>query len=1495
MFGKRIRSGRAPALLSAFLALASLFTGVMPSAAQTDDPLALKTYLPGHDAEKSRAVLAEHMVGTWQVVHMDSTDTPRTGQAQISADGNIKLTLLSRDGETHYDLVEADAQHFDLADGPFSGSLTARFRKISTGVDDDPEHPIDVKTTLSLPSSASSLQLEKDLVELDLPIVWRDGHTPHLQVSLAVRDDTDRYEGQWNEEKAARLQTGGLATWVRGSPRIDQVFVVEDQLDPTSGKVYPFTPDMTERGDPQARQRTLLVIGDHLPEMSDQVALASQSDAITYAANFKSGMDRDQAITETLARVEYTPAADADMLLVTAQLEPGVTGGQKALTVNGAQGTWNLLFSDGFARFSFARGEGEASDVFYEGDIGYVELHLVEDIPIGAIELELFVGRDRPMSAGVVLARRTEDQGDEVREGVRYRSDPIHFYSRTDQTLTPPEDRDALRVGVTERTIVRAVPTDPTQIVTVPRLAEAKIEKYPLAMGEVWRRALDRVADCSKTTVDDHQAFQNQPFGSVDNFIVWDQAEEAYKFVTGKGEEGAGGFGSRSIQIENGDMAAAILIRDELVSGSLGVIGDLRRQASDPELMRAARKRARDDPAIAENLFWSTSSAPFLIERTFLPDTNMDYTLDYSLDVEWIAERHDISIDEATAWAEQRTTEAALAYIDQIQSSMSTALDAGDCEIDALFEAAGHRAPTLVNAILPRLMKFQRDPERPANGHWVPDRIAQGYVKGLHSKVGSVRALEDYAEADTRVVTTAIAAATGAFGLGAQALRMGAVGFWAMITEVGIELGLGLVDAYDYYQGERYFEYAKGAAPASGEDIYYQADAERGSLIATGVGLIMPALSGASATQGLRHFKTVRRGKELLDNNPGVLSRLEELSDAEREGLAAYYTNLMHHSKSRLSVPLNSTEQEALDAFKDYFRNARNFDPEAARAAEQVADSIDAARQGTLADPPASMDDSFDQLNIGTLDNPANTGGTRPATSDRPTSPDLDDSFDQLNIGTPDNPVNTGGTRPTGPDAPRSSVGNDSFEQLDLGPPDSPLGTRPSNPDTPGGGVNNDSFAELDLGPSDSPLGTRPADPNGPSSSVGDETVNVPPPTGDPRLDPTGKRLKDVVDSMPVDDSPSLPRPDLAETDLSTLEPGLISRNLTDEQVLQLFDPLYEPLPHEIILKADLIRAGKVPLGYANGDPDTLDALAKAFGLEPGWRRPNLPNDAPRSLSTSGESTIIDPPPGTVGDTTLIEAPPATSGNTTIIESPPGPTRNTTLIESPPGSSRDADSNLIDTVTLPPPGSDTVVPPQQIETVRPSSGAEQDLIDTIALPRPGSDTVAPSQAFGTISPPGTGPAPYQPPPISNPQVQAQLELVHRRQMQDLLNGVPGTYDRQTTLGTTRRILENARPEDLQIVASLDQAMRRLGVGNERSLNHAALFHRTKNYNASKAFSDAQTIANGVLRYGSRPVSMAEFVETTGISPLAARAAADEAARANGLHPTRTSIVPFAFR
>ena len=234
----------AAAFAAAFSAMAS---------AQEIDPLSLRVTNLGYDSEKSTAVIAEEFAGLWDISISEDGGEQMEGTVSISVDWNTAfLDIEGPDGIEHYMSVEAEGLVFAEDTGPFSRALTIRFERVrpagagtETGAG---ERPLTVPFHLESITFRWQTGKDEDGVETSFersfPLTWADAGRERLRIELHGREDRDRLDGVWSEERSGALKGGGKTQWTRvrseeasRQPELKSIEIIKsDSLEPLDGK-----------------------------------------------------------------------------------------------------------------------------------------------------------------------------------------------------------------------------------------------------------------------------------------------------------------------------------------------------------------------------------------------------------------------------------------------------------------------------------------------------------------------------------------------------------------------------------------------------------------------------------------------------------------------------------------------------------------------------------------------------------------------------------------------------------------------------------------------------------------------------------------------------------------------------------------------------------------------------------------------------------------------------------------------------------------------------------------------------------------------------------------------------------------------------------------------------------------------------------------------------------------------------------------------------------
>lgn len=163
--------------------------------------------------------------------------------------------------------------------------------------------------------------------------------------------------------------------------------------------------------------------------------------------------------------------------------------------------------------------------------------------------------------------------------------------------------------------------------------------------------------------------------------------------------------------------------------------------------------------------------------------------------------------------------------------------------------------------------------------------------------------------------------------------------------------------------------------------------------------------------------------------------------------------------------------------------------------------------------------------------------------------------------------------------------------------------------------------------------------------------------------------------------------------------------------------------------------------------------------------------------------------------------------------------------------------------------------------------------------------------------PGKGDSP-DPGPLNRPDT-AEYDLdegltnIREQARQDLNNKPSDAQDRLDGLDRIERRMSNFKAEERQMMSKAVQGMRNLGVSEFEALDYASRNLRVlAAQNDNPANATAQLVAEGIMKHGSRRVSMDAFDDVMGlISGGHSQKARDEGAKRLGFAPLPSEIRP----
>lgn len=794
---------------------------------------------------------AELFAGRWRVAQTSEEGASASGAAVVAEDGRrVNLVLGNGDSSVQYGSFEILATRDPAGE---RHTLSVRLEEIAQNGAIADRSDLPLAEVLYVADGTRQLTFEAAGLSLEAPVDSLHGPPRRIRLGLMTRSP-GRMAGGWSRESpTGDLEGGGQQTWTRGA-RIEKVVVLEDQGETD----YPFGD-----GSGGPTTRTLFVYGENLPNsVGDAVVLDSGDSLVRYELAALSG-ERSFQFRAGWEAAGVSDTTGLSALLVTAHLREGVRPGLKSLVLDGTPGAWILGFADARGRAFFAHqwreSEFQPTATFYSSDVGHLIVDDLGDVPLESLDFTL-LKNGQPIDGGTLTLARVG-----APEDAEYQSPPIRLFDGSQRALRPPEDASAVSVDLRPGDSLSAKAVDPFSFITVPLEPSVRIAHKPADLGGTWKDALARVAACHGDTGWD--------FSSITN----EEAEEYSRFIFTE-------LGSRSVRINKGDQAAAILIRDELVA--------MMRSEILPLYEKVA---GGDDTDVLEFMAQGRSTGgPFWNVMKGEDGRGTEVPLRDLLDPAGDASRWGMTPEQARRHAVGQVREGVRGFIELMRGSVERAVAAGDCDIEELLVVAGQPVEPIVARILPRLVKLADSAERQ---YWVPDFLAQGYVSGLHTTGEAVRALDEYASIDDAYLAMALALATGGASFIASGLGYAGTAAYLMIGSDMVDMvyfgGKGVLD---YLEGQDLVDFAKGVTPVVGEDFLTEAEMAASEWYWAAVGVIAPGLSGAS---GLKQLKALRNG-EAIARGSALAGRLDELdeaslarfTEAQRTDLAAYFTDL---------------------------------------------------------------------------------------------------------------------------------------------------------------------------------------------------------------------------------------------------------------------------------------------------------------------------------------------------------------------------------------------------------------------------------------------------------------------------------------------------------------------------------------------------------------------------------------------------------------------------
>lgn len=660
-----------------------------------------------------------------------------------------------------------------------------------------------------------------------------------------------RMEG---ESESSLGKMAGREAWLRQPPQIIHAYATEDQL--------AIDPDTTWDGEPQPKfrvgektrkttmsdgtvneskflrsgnlHRHIFIIARNLPpEDTARITLdigeGSGVKEYRVLARDEEKFARDAALRKAWQdyRAAQPPGSAGSSLthparegekeegiLALAILESGAPPKPQKFRLNGAEGTWQLLYGDSTGQFMITRtlaastaaqgdnpaekGEHENVSIAFVPERLHLSVRVTNEVPtIDHIDAVVAMQEG---SAPVRDMQKIVLKPDPNDKSV-YLSPPIELVREGDYERLKGQSGVVVLAGK-KGGILRGQVADDSGYAIAPASVQAQLETTPANLNALWKEAVKRAADLAGKPVQDWNEVARGTAGAETNFILTDFALNVAVFQSAQLAGALNAVTSaaagieipmakwwsnipnknspiRSLPISIGDHAAMFLLRTEFLkmmrekavewqksnnvpgmrafmSAQKGAIGA---RQSPMSFIRVPVTQLRGynpkDQSVLQkvSLFFREDEEPLL--HLLFDDNSLSGKL-----------RIDKWDDDFAALQWEAFKHAYAQWGTMINESISKAQGTADGDVNGLMKLTGLGFEPVVQRLLPKLMKMEDDTSGTAGpqSRWVPDRVARAYVTSLGVLGAAVQAQKEYSEADTKVVQMTAALASIALG-----------------------------------------------------------------------------------------------------------------------------------------------------------------------------------------------------------------------------------------------------------------------------------------------------------------------------------------------------------------------------------------------------------------------------------------------------------------------------------------------------------------------------------------------------------------------------------------------------------------------------------------------------------------------------------------------------------------------------------------------------------
>ncbi len=730
------------------------------------------------------------------------------------------------------------------------------------------------------------------------------------------------------------------------NPEILDVVVIDRQIefeDSVPVTPYPYGPS----GDGDFT-RNLFIVGQNLPKEKADVKFQKNAELKYFLEAFEDTKNRDHQEIIDHGWMKYYGLDNAQQARAKAK-EEGLSGilvdtriaskdimpGTKTLYLNGIASDWELQFGDIAASVYFVRPiENEPFDLLANAAAPtriYLAVQTNMTLPINTLELDLDLSGSGVKGAGT--QKITVSRKDYLDKTI-YISEPLDLHGDGQTPAmeggigipvklnrkNPPIIRAHMNKAFAAKSFLLASPVaeGALQVWTTPETGE---------YSWLWKNALNRAAACN----DDLKGKSLETVGAAEadelwNLIIWTLKDH---------------LPGQSVKL--GQHAAMLLLRDMYLN--LAVNKDSSEANKFARILKS--DEALDGYLKIMRTKYYDKDIPVL--RMKVPDIDYgetEYKYIVLNDNKWLAEHHNLSVDEVKKRRRRATQAAIEVLLKQSKEAQEYAKGIDDCDIEELTLLTGFNFEPISRVLKSEIVTLAE--ARRSNGTkaviWSSDSTARYWIDQVAPLAEALRKQKKEASIDTDLTLflTSIAAmplmlsehaAVTVISFGIDLLDFGAT-FYSEVSQ--------------YIESSREITFSKGAAILLGEERYKKAQEDAKAWYSAAVQIGISGLGAVGGTAEIiskipetRLKIKIARGRRTAEAMPSA-EAINTLNAADRQNFTAFAMS-SHMRRAELGADvLNETERRAIELVDQYAsgRMATKPEPQMDMPGEVMLDSF---------------------------------------------------------------------------------------------------------------------------------------------------------------------------------------------------------------------------------------------------------------------------------------------------------------------------------------------------------------------------------------------------------------------------------------------------------------------------------------------------------------------------------------------------------------------------